>query len=245
MFFFFLTALSSPHETTETILDVTQTEFDIQTIMGKRRLPSRQAYIELVDCLSRAVVGRKVYIESRLVQPLSEWFTLTDEAFLLLCLESYADKWNQEWVAKTAIPPTAQQQQQQQQQRESLFTARSRGTKRSWSLEGLQRFNALMVDVYRDRRANGVAFDKIFQDEMIRRYGKQANTTNPALGNDEQAPPEEQVVVVYNEFNIEQLLAHAAGAEVHQEEEDDNSENHDADADADDADEGSMQVLAL
>jgi len=53
-----------------------------------RSIPSRPAYVELLDCLARAVVGCKVYVDNRMTKPLSEWFTLTDEAFLLLCLES-------------------------------------------------------------------------------------------------------------------------------------------------------------
>jgi hypothetical protein len=56
-----------------------------------RRIRSWPAYIELLDCLARAVVGQKVYVENRMLNPLSEWF-MTDEAFLLLCLELYAVK---------------------------------------------------------------------------------------------------------------------------------------------------------
>jgi hypothetical protein len=53
-----------------------------------RRNASRAAYIELIDCLARAVVGRnKVYMENRMTKPLSAWFTYTDEAFLLLRLD--------------------------------------------------------------------------------------------------------------------------------------------------------------
>ena len=98
-----------------------------------------------------------------------------------------------------------------------------------------------MIDVYRDRQANGVALNKIFQDEMIRRYEKQANSTNPALGNDEQAPHEDRVVIVYNDFNMDQFLAHAAGAEAHQEEVDNDGENHEDDDD--DANEDLQLVL--
>jgi hypothetical protein len=38
--------------------------------------------------------------------------------------------------------------------------------------------NALMIDVARDRQANGAHFDNIFKNEMIRRYNKE-NTRNP------------------------------------------------------------------
>ena len=69
-----------------------------------------------------------------------------------------------------------------------------------------------MVDVYRDREANGANFDNIFKEEMIKRYGKQNDDTNPARGgNDEQMAPENRVVVVYSDFNIGQLMARAAG----------------------------------
>ena len=70
--------------TTDNILKETQREFHLPSIMGMRRIASRAAYIELFDCLARSVVGRKVYVENRMTKPLSEWFTLTDEAFLLL-----------------------------------------------------------------------------------------------------------------------------------------------------------------
>ena len=213
---FYLTP-SSPHVTTNNILAVTNREFRLQNIKGLRRIQSRPAYLELVDCLARAVVGRKVYIEKRMTQPLSEWFTLTDEAFLLLCLESYVPKWNRAWTqqASLAVPPAAARRQEGEQKEgndEAKYTGRSRGTKRSWSKEGLQRYNALMVDVYCDREKNGTNFDDIFREEMIKRYGKQNDNTNPARGReDEQTAPENRVVVVYSDFNIQQLMAHAAG----------------------------------
>ena len=75
---------------------------------------------------------------------------------------------------------------------------------------------------------------------MIRRYSKQDNSTNPALGvllrDDEQAPSENRAVIVYNNFNMVQFLANAAGAEREQEEEeeDDNNNAYDDD-DNDDA----------
>ena len=59
---------------------------------------------------------------------------------------------------------------------------------------------------------------------MMRRYGKQVPSTNSALGNDEEAP---RVIIVCNDFNIEQFLAHATCAEVHQE--DENKEDDDDD----------------
>ena len=144
--------------------------------------------MELLDCLVRAVVGRKVYIDSRMTKPLSEWFTLTDEAFLLLCLESYVPKWNRGWAKSSRAPvaaaaAAAERQQEEGEQtvgdEDALYTGKSRGTKRSWSKDGLERFNGLMIDVYRDRKANGANFDNIFREEMIK--GSMANKTTPQI----------------------------------------------------------------
>jgi len=170
-----------------------------------RRNASRAAYIELIDCLARAVVGRKVYMDNRMTKPLSEWFTYTDEAFLLLCLESYVPKWNRAW---------ARQEEGQQNlaavDEDARYTGKTKGTKLGWTKDGLERMNALMIDVARDRQANGAHFDNIFKDEMIRRYNKE-DTRNPGgRQHDEEVAPENRVVIVYNDFNIAQLLAHAA-----------------------------------
>ena len=122
--------------TTDNILAVINRPFRLENIAGMRRIASRPAYIELLDCLVRAVVGRRVYIDNRMTNPLSEWFTHTDEAFLLLCLDSYAPKWNSKW-AKAALAPAAQEGEQKQgdEQQEAMYTGKSRGTKRSWSQE--------------------------------------------------------------------------------------------------------------
>ena len=98
-----------------------------------------------------------------MTNPLSEWFTLTDEAFLLLCLESYVPKWNREWAQSSRAPvaaaAAAARQQQEGEQTEgdedALYTGKSRGTKRSWSKDGLERFNGLMIDFFGNDRQMG------------------------------------------------------------------------------------------
>ena len=67
--------------------------------------------------------------------------------------------------------------------------------------------NTLMINVARDRQTNGAHFDNIFKDKK-RSYTKE-DTRNPG-GNDEELAPENRAVLVYNDFNISQLLAHAA-----------------------------------
>jgi hypothetical protein len=212
----------NPLFSTDNILTETQQEFHLSSIKGMRRIASRAAYIELLDCLAKSVTGRKRYMENRMTKPLSEWFTLTDEAFLLLCLENNVAKWNKQWARKQLllqVPPQAQQQQQGQEieeeiQEEALYTGKSRGTKRSWSAEGLERFNALMIDVYRDRKENGTNFDIVFQQEMNLRYTPRQEEEEPDPGGQEheQMPHVNRVVQVYSDFNMEDLVAHAADA---------------------------------
>jgi hypothetical protein len=197
--------------TTDNILAVANREFRVPNILGMRRIASRHAYIELLDCLVRSVVGRKKYMENRVTTPLSNWFTRTDEGFLLLCLESYAEKWNRKW-ADGALPPRQQQEEGEQkvgEREEARYTGRHIGTRRSWSQEGLERFNALMIDVVRDREENGANFDAIFKHEMINRYSRQNDIT--VLGGQQQDQPalENCVVQVYSNFNMDQLMAHA------------------------------------
>jgi hypothetical protein len=206
----FLLTPSSCHSYADNILNVTNQEFCMDRIADMRRIRSRAAYIELLDCLVKAVVGRKVYIENRMIKPLSEWFTRTDEAFLLLCLESYSAKWNREWAAARRQQRGEQKQGDEEEDEEPRYTGKSKGTKRSWSKEGLERFNALMIDVFRDREVNGTAFDHVFKEEMISRYGKKPNDeTADEEQRAQPAPETRRVVMVYSDFNIEQFMAHA------------------------------------
>jgi hypothetical protein len=69
----------------------------------------------------------------------------------------------------------------------------------------MQRFNALMVDVYRDRQAGGASFDIVFKEEMTKRYSKQIDDTN--LEKHETTAPESRVLLlVYSNFNMDQLM---------------------------------------
>ena len=70
--------------------------------------------------------------------------------------------------------------------------------------------NALMIDVARDWQANGAHFDNIFKEEMIRRYTKRGTMNPGGRQHDAEVVPENWVVIVYNDLNFSQLLAHAA-----------------------------------
>ena len=64
-------------------------ELDIENGMRS----NAQTYVEFIYCFARAVVGIKTWKQNTTKTALSEFFTITDEAFLLLCIESYRDKW--------------------------------------------------------------------------------------------------------------------------------------------------------
>jgi hypothetical protein len=86
-----------------------------------------------------------------MTKPLSEWFTYTDEAFLLLCLESYVPKWNRAWAREQQ---EGQQNMTAADEEDARYTGKAKGLKRGWTDEGKERMNALLVDVARDRQAN-------------------------------------------------------------------------------------------
>jgi hypothetical protein len=45
--------------------------------------------IDFLDTRIKAVVEYSKYKENWITRPFSEWFTYTDEAFLMLCMETY------------------------------------------------------------------------------------------------------------------------------------------------------------
>jgi hypothetical protein len=76
------------------------------------------------------VVGYSKYKENEIARPFSEWCPYTDEAFLMLCMETYMRKWENEWrVEKYGQPRNLDRVAPARF--ESLYTAASQGTKRS------------------------------------------------------------------------------------------------------------------
>jgi hypothetical protein len=175
------------------------------------------AYIDFLDKTIK-VVGYSKYKENWMTRPFSEWCTYTDEAFLMLCMATYTRKWEHEWrVEKYGQPRNLDQVDPARF--ESLYTAASQGTKRSWSLEGMERFNTLMINVFRDRKNNGRLFDEMVLEEMKQKYAKVniRQQNNEELGDDARAPRPQQTFV-YNDFHLELLVVHAdAGVQQQQE----------------------------
>ena len=117
---------------TDKILEETCGDLQLQSIAGMRSDATMDVYIDFLDTTIKAVVGYSKHKENWITRPFSEWCTYTDEAFLMLCMETYGRKWAHEWrVEKYGQPSNLDQIDTRTF--ESLYTAASQGTKRSWS----------------------------------------------------------------------------------------------------------------
>jgi hypothetical protein len=62
-------------------------------LLGMRGASTAKRYAKFLYLYAKSVTGLKKWNANCKTSPLSEYFTLTDEAFLLLCHESYTAKW--------------------------------------------------------------------------------------------------------------------------------------------------------
>ena len=177
-------------------------------------------YKAILDKTLQCIVSAHKYKKNRLTTLLSEWFTFTDEAFLLVCLESYRRKWTYEYTEefgtpeeKAALPPEAPG---------PLYTGRLQGTKRGWTNDGIQRFNELMLKVARDRQANAQLADQNFLQYQKSLHGPR----EPTVAEVDQAQPQaQQRQIVYNDFDLQLLMEHAAANNVNNDEDDSEHES--------------------
>ena len=87
-------------------------------------------YMDLLDNLLKTVVGATKVKENRCKRPLGEWFTITDEAFLLLHHENYRQQWHYKWMVKRNGPPANKARAHEVMNPQ--YTGKTMGTKRSW-----------------------------------------------------------------------------------------------------------------
>jgi hypothetical protein len=139
-----------------------------------------------------------------MTRPYSEWSTYTDEPFLMLCMETYRRKWEHEWRVQKYGQPASTCDQLEQARLESLYTAASQGTKRSWSAEGMRRFKTLMINVLCNRRDNGRIFDNMILEETKRKYSK-VNSTRQEINNKlgDNSIARQQQTIVYIDFKLQ------------------------------------------
>ena len=80
------------------------------TYVHMRSIDTATNYINIMlDKLIQTVVTYNVYKMNRTTRPFSEWVTVSDEAFLIICLENYSRKWQYEKELKEmgSKPPRA------------------------------------------------------------------------------------------------------------------------------------------
>jgi hypothetical protein len=73
-------------------------------ISGLRGIGSWTEYKAILDKTLQCIVSAHRYKKNRLTTPMSQWFTFTDEAFLLFRLESYRSKWSYKYTKQFGTP---------------------------------------------------------------------------------------------------------------------------------------------
>ena len=105
-----------------------------------------------------------------------------------------------------------------------------KGTTRGWTIAGIERFNQVMIKVARDCQANARLADQNFVQYQRFLHGPR----EPAVAEEEDTPPQpQQIHIVYNDFDLQQLLMEHAAANNNV---NDNENNHDDDEDDEDND---------
>ena len=123
----------------------------------------------MLDQLIPAVVTYKVYRMNRTTRrPFSEWATVSDEAFLIICLENYSKMWWYEKHLQQMGSPPKGEDAEGDPIPTAPYTGKQKGTKRSWSKRGLKTFNKTMVRVYQDRATHGKEFDALFMQQHMK-----------------------------------------------------------------------------
>jgi hypothetical protein len=157
-------------------------------------------YVRLMDLLIQGVVSAKVFKDNRETTPMREWVTVSDEAFLLLCVENYATVWENEVRvgADEEIPegpiPMAR------------YTGKNKGTKKSWSKDGMKLFNHFMERVFLSREDDGEEFDDLFMRAMKEKYNKQAHKKKRTADANVVAAQRKKDFVVLSDFTIQQYM---------------------------------------
>jgi hypothetical protein len=77
--------------------------FDLPMVEKLRSKDSRSCYVHFVDRFVPAAIGYRKWKENRLLLPLSEYFSISDEAFMLLCYDCYNTKWMDEYKTKNKL----------------------------------------------------------------------------------------------------------------------------------------------
>jgi len=228
---------SSGEDGTQAVAERQQKDFNA-TIAGMRGTKTRKNYIELLDNLIQAVVTYKKFRMNRTTNPLSEWVTVTDEAFLLLCLANYSNVWIHECFEEPQMTQTPAESAAHENESAPLpcWTAGvgQGGRKRSWSKKGMEIFNKIMIRVFADRKRNGTKFDAQFMQAMQDKYEPKRQENDDYEHGD--ATIRKKETIILSDFNVESFFMAQQALEDGGDEatEDDDVDNDDLDSDSND-----------
>ena len=147
------------------------------TCRNMRSGETMKRYIKLLDLLIQGVVTYKRYKMNRTIKPFSEWVTVSDEAFLLLCLENYGASWTAEVDGRRN--KTGDRESNETTRAAAKYTGRDKGTRVGWSDDGIKEFNNAMTRVFLDREKHGKSFDEQFTLKMKERYERKLIDEDP------------------------------------------------------------------
>ena len=78
-------------------------QFCLNILEKLRSKEGRSQYIHFLDTFVSAGIGCKKWKNNRLLKPLSDYFSISDEAFVLLTYDCYNEKWTHEYMTKNKL----------------------------------------------------------------------------------------------------------------------------------------------
>jgi hypothetical protein len=123
-------------------------------------------YTTFFDLFIIHVVGAATFRSKVVVQFVSSFVTVSDEAFALLVLDNCEEKWEDMYEKKVT---KSNKKNKYTDGGKSSKSGRSRNLK-GWSNKGLNRFNELYRLIKADRARKDVAFEGSFLEKMGEKY---------------------------------------------------------------------------
>ncbi|KAI2507435.1 hypothetical protein MHU86_6927 [Fragilaria crotonensis] len=161
-----------------------------------------EIYMDLLDDLLKTVVGATKFKENRCEKHLSGSLSQMRHSSSCVLKITGNNGITNGWLTEMDRLPT-------NLHLKSLThgTRAKQGTKRSWSREGMERFNNLAVLVYNDRRGKGRRVRSVVPSGNDKSYGDR--NRDAGRENIEAEVVNAAPTIVYNEFNMQLLIAHA------------------------------------
>ena len=150
------------------------------------------------------------YDKRRYKEPLSVCFSYTDEAFGLLLVVNYEDRWRSQHEAEMLLPGGTSKERSQRWE-DAKYTSATEGARRgsSWPREGLLKFNELSKMVKRQREE--VETEEDVEENLMNwcRTGDGLDAVDPGAGGHQiatnQIAAEEDEVEAWGECNLTEV----------------------------------------